>query len=91
MVSRKVHGDGRRPGVVFYSLKPADTDKFRKAVLWQSKDNERDAERVARYAMALVAQGTHGATIMDFRLPPTSRWSRGYGVRATRRRARGSR
>ena len=47
----------REAGVVFYSFKPADTDKFRKAVLGQNKDNEKDAEGVARYAMALEAQG----------------------------------
>ena len=47
----------RAAGVVFYSFKPADTDKFRKAVLGQNKDNEKDAEGVARFAMALEAQG----------------------------------
>ncbi len=47
----------REAGVVFYSFKPADTDKFRKAVLGQNKNNQKDAESVARYAMALEAQG----------------------------------
>ncbi len=47
----------REVGMVFYSFKPADTDKFRKAVLGQNKDNQKDAEGVARYAMALEAQG----------------------------------
>ena len=47
----------REAGVVFYSFKPADTEKFRKAVLGQNKDNQKDAESVARYAMALEAQG----------------------------------
>lgn len=47
----------RKEGVVFYSFKPSDVDKFRKAVLGQNKNNERDAESVARYAMALEAQG----------------------------------
>jgi transposase len=47
----------RAAEVVFYSFKPADTDKFRKAVLGQNKDNQKDAEGVARYAMALEAQG----------------------------------
>jgi transposase len=42
---------------LFDVYKPADTDKFRKAVLGQNKDNRRDAESVARYAMALEAQG----------------------------------
>ena len=47
----------REAGVIFYSFKPADTDKFRKAVLGQNKTNSKDAESVARYAMALEAQG----------------------------------
>ena len=47
----------REAGVIFYSFKPADTDKFRKAVLGQNKNNKKDAESVARYAMALEAQG----------------------------------
>ena len=47
----------RETGVVFYSFKPADTEKFRKAVLGQNKDNQKDAESVARYAMALESQG----------------------------------
>jgi transposase len=42
---------------VFYSFKPADTDRFRKAVLGQNKTNRKDAESVSRYAMALEAQG----------------------------------
>ena len=47
----------REAGIVFYSFKPADTDKFRKAVLGQNKNNKKDAESVARFAMALDAQG----------------------------------
>ena len=47
----------REGGVIFYSFKPSDTDKFRKAVLGQNKTNRKDAESVARYAMALEAQG----------------------------------
>ena len=47
----------REAEVIFYSFKPADTDKFRKAVLGQNKNNKKDAESVARYAMALEAQG----------------------------------
>jgi hypothetical protein len=47
----------REAGIVFYSFRPADTDKFRKAVLGQNKDNRRDAESVARYALALESQG----------------------------------
>jgi len=47
----------REAGVIFYSFKPFDTDKFRKAVLGQNKTNAKDAESVARYAMALEGQG----------------------------------
>lgn len=47
----------RAEGIVFYSFKPADVSKFRKAVLGQNKNNARDAESVARYAMALESQG----------------------------------
>jgi transposase len=47
----------REAAIVFYSFKPADTDKFRKAVLGQNKTNRKDAESVGRYAMALEAQG----------------------------------
>lgn len=55
--SRPIEKALRAEGLVFYSFKPADTDKFRKAVLGQNKNNEKDAEGVARYAMALEAQG----------------------------------
>ncbi len=47
----------RESGVIFHSFKPADTERFRKAVLGQNKNNERDAESVARYSLALEAQG----------------------------------
>ena len=47
----------RAAGIVFYSFKPADTDKYRKAVLGQNKNNERDAEAVARFALGLQTQG----------------------------------
>ncbi len=50
----------REAEVIFYSFKPADTDKFRKAVLGQNKNNKKDAESVARYAMALEAQENFG-------------------------------
>jgi transposase len=56
-LSRPLEKALREAGVIFYSFKPADTDKFRKAVLGQNKDNRKDAESVARYAMALEAQG----------------------------------
>ena len=47
----------RSEGIIFYSFKPYDVDKFRSAVLGQNKNNSKDAESVARYAMALEAQG----------------------------------
>ena len=47
----------REAGVVFYSFKPGDTDKYRKAVLGENKNNERDAEAVARFALSLQEQG----------------------------------
>jgi transposase len=55
--SRPIEKLLREAGLIFYSFKPADTDKFRKAVLGQNKNNQRDAESVARYALALQAQG----------------------------------
>jgi transposase len=55
--SKPVEDAFRREQVVFYSLKPSDVSKFRKVVLGQNKNNDRDAESVARYALALQAQG----------------------------------
>lgn len=56
-LSKPIEKALRESGIVFYSFKAADTDKFRKAVLGQNKNNQKDAESVARYAMALEAQG----------------------------------
>jgi transposase len=56
-LSRPLEKALREAGLIFYSLKPADTEKFRKAVLGQNKDDRKDAESVARYAMAMEAQG----------------------------------
>ena len=56
-LSRPIEQTLREAGVIFYSFKPADTDMFRKAVVGQNKDNKKDAESVARYAMALESQG----------------------------------
>jgi len=55
--SRPLEKALREAEVIFHSFKPADTERFRKAVLGQNKNNERDAESVARYALALEAQG----------------------------------
>jgi hypothetical protein len=55
--SRPLEKAFREAEVVFYSFRPSDVSKFRKAVLGQNKNNEKDAESVARYALALQAQG----------------------------------
>lgn len=47
----------RENGIIFYSFTPGAVDKFRKAVLGENKNNEKDAEATARYAMSLEAQG----------------------------------
>jgi transposase len=47
----------REAGMVFYSFKPADTEKYRKAVLGENNNNERDAEGVARFALSMREQG----------------------------------
>jgi transposase len=54
--SRPLEKAFREAEVVFYSFRPSDVSKFRKAVLGQNKNNEKDAESVARYALALQAQ-----------------------------------
>ena len=56
-LSKPIEKALREVGVIFYSFKPADTARFRKAVLGQNKDNQKDAESVARYAMAMEVQG----------------------------------
>ena len=48
----------REAGLVFYSFKPSETEKFRRAVLGENKNNERDAEGVARFALSMMEQGT---------------------------------
>lgn len=55
--SQPIEAAFRESGLVFHSFRPADADKFRKAVLGQNKDNRHDAESVARYALALESQG----------------------------------
>ena len=46
----------RAADIIFYSFKPSDVAKFRSVVLGQNKNNNKDAEATARYAMALEAQ-----------------------------------
>ena len=55
--SRPVEQALRTENIVFYSLRPSDVCKFRKVVLGRNKNNEKDAESVARYALALRSQG----------------------------------
>jgi transposase len=47
----------REAGLVFYSFKASDTEKYRQAVLGENKNNERDAEGVARFALSMQEQG----------------------------------
>src|SRR3990172_3640181 len=47
----------REAGLVFYSFKASDTEKYRQAVLGDNKNNERDAEGVARFAASMQEQG----------------------------------
>jgi transposase len=56
-ISRPVEQVFRKEQIVFYSLAPNDVSKFRKVVLGRNKNNEKDAETVARYALALQSQG----------------------------------
>jgi transposase len=55
--SRPVEQAFRKEQVVFYSLRPSDVSKFRKVVLGRNKNNEKDAESVARFSLALQDQG----------------------------------
>jgi len=55
--SRPVEQAFRTEQIVFYSLRASDVSKFRKVVLGQNKNNEKDAESVARFALALQDQG----------------------------------
>ena len=43
----------RRAGLPFHSFSAFEVSRFRSAVLGQNKNNQRDAEAVARYALAL--------------------------------------
>jgi transposase len=47
----------REAGLMFYSFKPSETEKYRRAVLGENKNNERDAEGVARFALSMREQG----------------------------------
>ena len=59
-LSRPLETALRKQRVVFYALRPSDVCKFRKAVLGRNKNNEKDAESVARFALALQGQGMLG-------------------------------
>ena len=47
----------REAGVVFHSFRPSDTRNYRRGVLGENKNNERDAEAVALYALSLRERG----------------------------------
>ncbi len=55
--SRPIEEILRKNGIVFYSFKPSDVESFRRVVLGRNKNNKRDAESVARFALALDGQG----------------------------------
>jgi transposase len=55
--SRPIEKALREAGLVFYSFRPSDTEKYRKAVLGENKNNERDAEAVVRFALSMKQQG----------------------------------
>jgi transposase len=55
--SRPIEKTLREAGLLFYSFRPSDTEKYRKAVLGENKNNERDAEAVARFALSMKQQG----------------------------------
>ena len=56
-ISKPVEEAFRKEQIVFHSLRPSNVSKFRKVVLGKNKNNEKDAESVARYALALQAHG----------------------------------
>ncbi len=55
--SRPIEQALRKLGITFYSFNAKDVANFRKTVLGENKNNEKDAEAVARYALALKSQG----------------------------------
>jgi transposase len=52
--SRPIEKVLRENKIVFYSFKPADVDKYRRATLGENKNNVRDAEAAASFALALA-------------------------------------
>ena len=54
--SRPIEDELRKNKLVFYSFKPSDVKKFRESVLGRNKNNKRDAEAAARYAISLESQ-----------------------------------
>ena len=51
--SRPIEKVLRENNIVFHSFKPADVDKYRRATLGENKNNVRDAEATASFALAL--------------------------------------
>lgn len=54
--SRPIEKELRENNIIFYSFKPADVDKYRRAILGENKSNALDAEATASLALALDTQ-----------------------------------
>lgn len=78
----------RAAGLVFYSFTAGEVSKFRSAVLGQNKNNARDAQAVARYALALEAQNrlelSRRVWFVDEELQSLTRLYRQKSAEATR-------
>ena len=55
--SRPIEKVLREKKIVFYSFKPSSVTKYRRAVLGENKNNDRDAEAAAGLALSLANQG----------------------------------
>jgi hypothetical protein len=54
--SRPIEKELRKNNIIFYSFKPVDVDKYRRAVLGENKNNLLDAEATASLALTLDIQ-----------------------------------
>jgi hypothetical protein len=54
--NRPIEKELRKNNIVFYSFKPVDVDRYRRAILGENKNNVRDAEATASLALALDIQ-----------------------------------
>jgi transposase len=55
--SRPIEKALKENGIVFHSFKPSSVTKYRRAVLGENKNNDRDAEATAGLALSLANQG----------------------------------